>query len=284
MSKIVIPEDSEIYSICQRLAEDAKIVILTGLPGVGKSLYVQQMTAMAQAAGRQVHLLQWDVTRSAFETDAILAKYPEIDGFTHAMIRKAVGLWTRDAILRWANDYQSDEHVLIGESTLVGERLMQLAKPLQDDAEVLLSSQQTQFLLPVPTKNVRTMIEAKRAESITNPRHQHETKDAPPNVLQALWHEIYGVGAELGFCEAHSEPIYDDAVYRQTYEYLLQYRHYHTLSVADVLPASESVYELGTIASHLKATPDEVAYIMTMLETQSTVDEVEADVERWYEF
>ena len=70
MSEIIIPEHSTIYSICQKLVKDAKVIILTGLPGVGKSLYVQQLALMAQQSGRQVHLLQWDVARDAFETDA----------------------------------------------------------------------------------------------------------------------------------------------------------------------------------------------------------------------
>lgn len=285
MSKIVIPETSPIYETFGQLARDAKVVIVTGLPGVGKSLYVQQLSVMAQQAGRKVHLLQWDVTRSAFETPEILAKYPEIDGVTHAMIRKAVGLWTRSAIVDWSEQFASDEHILIGEATFVGERLMQLAKVTDDSAENLLASDKTQFVLSVPTKRVRSLIEKKRAESIANPQHEHESKDAPPNVLQMLWHEIYSVGYEIGIAnQPDMQPDYDPDVYRKTYEYLLQHRNSMSLSVDEVFEPAESVYELDAIAGHLQATPEQVEAIVNQLERESTIEDIQAEVDRWYEF
>ena len=54
---------------------------------------------MAHEKGRTVHLLQWDVTRASFEMPEVLARYPEIDGVSHAMIRKAMGLWARDGVV-----------------------------------------------------------------------------------------------------------------------------------------------------------------------------------------
>jgi len=285
MSKIVIPETSSIYTTFEQVVNQAKVVILVGLPGVGKSLYVQQLSVMAQQAGRKVHLLQWDVTRLAFETPEVMAKYPEINGITHAMIRKAVGIWTRGAIVDWAEKYSSDEHILIGEATFVGERLMQLVKIVEDSAENLLSSEQTQFILSVPTKRVRNLIEEKRAASIANPQHEHENFDAPPNVLQMLWHEIYKVGYEVGVAEkSDAQPAYDPDVYRKTYEYLLQHRNSISLSVDEVFQPAGSVYDLSEIVSHLQATPDEVQQIMSQLEQDSTVEAVQAKVDRWYEF
>lgn len=285
MRKIVIPESSHLYESFGQLAREAKVVILVGLPGVGKSLYVQQLSVMAQQAGRKVHLLQWDVTRSAFETPETLAKYPEIDGVTHAMIRKAVGLWTRGAIVDWAEEYSSEEHILIGEATFVGERLMQLAKSYDDSAENLLASGKTQFVLSVPTKRVRNLIEEKRAESIANPQHEHESKDAPPHVLQMLWHEIYSVGYEVGIADKlENQPAYDPDVYRRTYEYLLQHRNSISLSVDEVFEPGGSVYELDAIAGHLQATPEQVTRIMSQLEHESSVEAVQGEVKNWYKF
>lgn len=285
MRKIVIPESSHLYETFGQLAREAKVVILVGLPGVGKSLYVQQLSVMAQQAGRKVHFLQWDVTRSAFETPETLAKYPEIDGVTHAMIRKAVGLWTRGAIVDWAEEYSSEEHILIGEATFVGERLMQLAKIYEDSAENLLASDRTQFVLSVPTKRVRNLIEEKRAQSIANPQHEHESKDAPPNVLQMLWHEIYSVGYEVGIADKlENQPDYDADVYRKTYEYLLQHRNSISLSVDEVFEPAGSVYELGAIAGHLQATPEQVTRIMSQLEHESSVEAVQGEVKNWYKF
>jgi len=284
MSEIIIPEHSTIYSICQKLVKDAKVIILTGLPGVGKSLYVQQLALMAQQSGRQVHLLQWDVARDAFETDAILAKYPEIDGVTHAMIRKAIGLWARSSIMDWAEQFSGDDHLLIGEAPFVGERLMQLAKVYDDSAETLLASDKAQFLLPVPTNHVRALIEKKRASSIANPQHEHESKDAPPNVLTMMWHEIHDIGATLGFCEPSPSPAYDAEVYQKMYEYLSQYRNSQTLIIDEVLQPSGSVYDLSNIVGHLQAPPDEVDKIIAHLERDSTVEAIEAEVSRWYQF
>lgn len=285
MSKIVLPNTSTAYKLCDELVQSAKIIILTGLPGVGKSLYVQQLALMAQSSGRKVHLLQWDVTRSAFETPDILAKYPEIDGVTHAMIRQAVGLWTRQAIAEWSQAYPSDEHLLIGEATFVGERLMQLAKVQEDSAEALLSSGKTQFLLPVPSKTIRAQIEDKRAESIANPQHEHETKDAPPNVLEMLWHEIYHVGHTLGITDsAKDTPDYDPSVYQGTYEHLLQHRHCNTLHIDEVFEREGSVYDLEHIAGHLKASPEDVQRIMSQLEQTMSVEDVQTEVDAWYRF
>ncbi|GAB5493366.1 MAG: hypothetical protein Phog2KO_35810 [Phototrophicaceae bacterium] len=285
MSKIVIPNTSDIYSTFDTMSKQAKVIILTGLPGVGKSLYVQQLALMAQRAGRKVHLMQWDVTRSAFETPDILAKYPEIDGVTHAMIRKAVGIWTRQAILDWADNFSSEEHLLIGEATFVGERLMQLAKIVDDSAEGLLSSEKTQFILPVPSKAVRANIETKRAESIANPQHQHESKDAPPNVLEMLWHEIHHVGYKIGITDtAQAQPAYQPEVYQQTYEYLLQHRHSTTLNIGELFERVGSVYDLDNIAGHLKASPEQVTTIIAQLEQSATVEQTQAEVDVWYRF
>lgn len=285
MSKIVLPKTTSLYKHFERLAPQTKVIILTGLPGVGKSLYVQQLALMAQSAGRKVHLLQWDMTRSAFETPDILAKYPEIDGVTHAMIRKAVGIWARQAIIEWSEEFSSDEHILIGEATFVGERLMQLAKVKDDSAEKLLCSEQTQFVLPVPSKEVRAQIEDKRAESIANPQHEHEAKDAPPNVLEMLWHEIHHVGYKLGIVdEAQDHPDYDPDVYQKTYEYFLQHRHTTTLFVDTVFERVGSVYDLEHIAGHLQANPEEVTKIMSQLEQDMTVEQVQAEVDTWYQF
>ena len=72
-----------------------------GLPGTGKSLLVQQLTQLAASAGRRVHLLQWDVARPPFEASAAGRRYPVVDGVTHPVIRKAVGLWARRAVVAW---------------------------------------------------------------------------------------------------------------------------------------------------------------------------------------
>jgi len=284
MSKIILEKNSDIYKLFQKLIVNADRVFFAGLPGVGKSLMLQQLTLMAQEAGRMVHHLQWDTTRPAFETPEILAKYPEIDGVTHAMIRKAVGLWARQGVAEWDRSHNKPEHMLIGEVPLVGNRLMELVKVYDDDIEDILQAERTQFVIPVPSKAVRDVIEANRERTIAKPRHEKESNDAPPNVLRALWHDLYRLAGELGLIDSDVEQVpYSPDIYRSVYMHLLHYRNIQTLDIDTVLKPTGSAYEMDTIVRELCATPEQVTDIMTRLEREFTVDQVQAEVDRWYE-
>ena len=102
---MVLPISSQIYTLFTTLAQSKRMVFMAGLPGVGKSLLIQQLALVAAQQGRQVHLIQWDVSRRAFEIPEIMARYPEIDGVTDPMIRKGVGIWARTAVKRWHEQY-----------------------------------------------------------------------------------------------------------------------------------------------------------------------------------
>ena len=137
-SHIILPKKGEIYSILNTAALEAKVVCFTGLPGVGKSLYVQQFAYLALQANRRISILQWDGARLGFETDEVLKVYPEIDGVTHAGIRKSCGLWSRKAVKDWYDLHKDDSEVLILEAPLVGNRLVELGKFFEDDAAIKL--------------------------------------------------------------------------------------------------------------------------------------------------
>ena len=283
MTKIILEENSDIHKLFQSLAFNADRVFFAGLPGVGKSLLLQQLTLMAQGEGRTVHHLQWDTTRPAFETSAILAKYPEIDGVTHAMIRKAVGLWARQGLAKWDRSHDKPEHMLIGEVPLGGNRLMELVKSIDDEIETVLQDAKTQFVIPVPSKAVREVIEASREKTISQPRHEKETKDAPPNVMRGMWHDLYRLAGVLGLTDVQAEKVpYSPDIYRGVYQYLLQHRNVQTLEIDDVLKPSGSAYAMGTAVHELVATLEQVTDIMARLEREYTVAQVQADVERWY--
>ncbi|MEM7538495.1 MAG: hypothetical protein AAF639_40380 [Chloroflexota bacterium] len=288
---IIIPTNTSFFNTLSQAASEKRAVFFAGLPGVGKSLYLQQLALMAHQADRVIHLLQWDVTRTAFETPDLLAQYPEVDGVTHAAIRKAVGLWARQAVLQWHQTYQEPEHILIGEVPLIGNRLVELVKPQQDEAEELLHSDQIQFILPVPSAKVREVIEEARNKSIANPQNEREKADASPNVLQMLWRDVYRLAHELGLVaepisalgKDAGNPIYDPAIYASVYEYLLQHRHSQTMLIDMVLPKQASVYELDIVSSELCASETEVAKIMSHIETEYSYDILDAEVQRWYE-
>mgnify|MGYP002623453561 FL=1 len=280
-SETILPTDSSIYTTFQRLADEQRMVFMAGLPGTGKSLLIQQLVVLAQRAGRIVHLLQWDVTRAAFETAANLQKYPEVNGVTHPAIRKAVGLWARTAVLRWHQTHNKT-HLLIGEVPLIGNRLTELTQPLADHAEPLLSDPACCFVIPTPSKAVRQVIEDARARSIANPRHEKEARDAQPNVLQMLWQEVAHIGKKLGL-NKDENLAYDPVVYMAVYQHLLQHRHHQTLPIDTVLTPNGSAYALKINGTELAATPDEVDKIMQQIEQTYTSDALEHAVENWFQ-
>ncbi len=83
----VIPISSTLYEALKEVAQSRRMIFVTGIPGVGKSLLIQQLSLIASEAGRKLHLLQYNVAREPFESDANLAKYPEVDGFTAPAIQ-----------------------------------------------------------------------------------------------------------------------------------------------------------------------------------------------------
>ena len=191
MPKTILPAESQIYRCFVDLVGNADRVFIAGLPGVGKSLLLQQLTLMALEAGRQVHLLQWDTARQPFETP----RYPLDQGATHPMVIKATGAWLREALLEWDNLYSTTNAILIGEVPLVGGRFMEIVRPTDDGAESLLADKGTQFVLPVPSRQVRAVIETRRGESIANPTHKNEAQDASPELLRALWQDLFHIAA-----------------------------------------------------------------------------------------
>src|SRR5260370_28918337 len=69
-SPIVVARDRELHVRLVELARSPRMVFVAGMPGTGKSLVIHQLAHLAAAAGRVVHLLQWDVVRPVFEAGA----------------------------------------------------------------------------------------------------------------------------------------------------------------------------------------------------------------------
>ena len=283
MNKIVIPENSLIYNTLQNLVQSCEIVMFAGLPGVGKSLLLQQAAFMAQQNKRRVHLLELDVIRPAFTTADILTKYPDTNGSTHPVILKALGLWTRSAVLRWYHNYRGADHILIGEAPLIGNRLMELAKPYDDEAETILKNEKTQFVIPVPTQDVRQTIETKRKLTIVEPQHEKDNHDAPPVVLQIMWEKLYKVAHELGFIDTLLDnSSYTPEAYRAVYVYLLKYRNTIPLTISEIFEPVGSVHNLENIESEFVPSSVDVEQILSQLEQDYTLEQIETQVSEWY--
>lgn len=285
MSDILIPKDSPIYDLFQAIAGQNKMAFFAGLPGTGKSLLLKQCALLAEANGRVVHLLQYDVTRPAFETPEYLQKYPEIEGVTHPAIRKAVGLWARVGVQRWLGQFPGDAHLLLGEVPLIGNRLIELTRPAVDELESSLSGRQTLFVIPVPSLAVRQHIENARKQSLSQPKHANETKDAPLNVLHDLWQQVTHLALTLGLADPAGDVrgTYDPAVYTAVYQYLLQHRHHRVLPIDTILQPSGSAYDLQISGTELAATQEEVARVMAKIEAEYTPESLATAVANWYQ-
>jgi hypothetical protein len=250
-------------------------------------LLVHQLAHLAGAAGRTVHLLQWDTARPCFEASPAGARYPVIDGVTQGVIRKAVGLWVRRAVLEWARGHAAGEHLLVGETPLVGNRFIELARVEDDATEPLLAGEATRFVIPVPSREVRRLVEAERARRAARPLHEREREDAPPAVLQAVWRDLAGAAAALSLTPPPppgAEVPYDPAVYQRVYEHVLRHRRVEPLPIDTGFPtAGLSVYDLAIPTREVLPAAGEVTVAIEEVERGYPDPRVlEREIERWY--
>jgi hypothetical protein len=284
---LVVREDARLYAHLTRLAATSRLAFFAGLPGTGKSLLIHQTAHLAHAAGREIHLLQWDVARPLFEASAAGARHPILEGVTDNVIRKAVGTWARDALVRWHRRCPEPRHLLIGETPLVGNRFMELARRGNDAAEALLAADACRFLIPVPSIPVRRYLEAERGRRISHPTHDREREDAPPHVLRALWDQLVDAGRALGVGPAGgpcAAPPYDPGLYERVYRLALRHRHVETLNVETVLPNDAfSVYDFAVPAHDIVPAPDEADRFIERAEEQyADPGGLGQEVDRWY--
>jgi hypothetical protein len=295
-SRLVI-EDSRLTEQLGRLSA-CRMVFFAGLPGTGKSLLVHQLVHLARRAGRRVHLLQWDVARPVFEASATGQRYPLVDGVTHAVIRKAAGLWVRRAIARWHADHPASADLLVGETPFVGNRFVELARRLDDGAEALLAASWCRFAIVVPAVEVRRFIEAERERRAESPRHPREREDAPPHVLRALWRDLAGVARQLdatsgppGEAEEHPSRAaeralpYDPDVYARVYGTVLRHRNVEIVTLDEVLPTGAiSVYDFERAVPDVIPTEADVGECLREVERQHRDPQaLEGEIARWWE-
>ena len=280
--ELILRNGSALLDDLARVARDDRCVFFAGLPGVGKTLLVQQLARLAHSFGRRVHLLQWDVARLAFETPELLSRYPEVDGVTHAALRKAVGVWVRDAVQLWDHSYSGASDLLIGETPLVGSRMIELVRIQDDAAERLLQNARTEFLVPVPSRRVRAAIEEARTREMERPSHAREVANAPLGVLRAQWGQVLEAAALLDIAPLEGRTDYEPGLYAAVYRRLLRHRHHRVLFIDDVLDPHGSAYALEIpVRSELRPGADDVWHAIAIVE-DLPADQLDAEVRRWY--
>ena len=256
-----------------------RLVFFAGLPGTGKSLLVHQLAHLAAGAGRAVHLLQWDVARPVFEASPAGQRYPLNDGVTHPVIRKAAGLWVREALAAWDARHAGPDHVLIGETPFVGGRFIEVARPAEDRAEALLTSASCRFVIAVPSRDVRRFVEAERERRAADPRHPREREDAPPRVLRDVWRELARVAGRPG------DDGYDPVVYRRVYETILRPRNVEIVSLDVILPIGGlSVYDFAAELPTLVPTEAEAgAFIASVEHRYPDHAALDREIDGWWQ-
>ncbi len=271
----------------RELARTHRMLFIAGPPGVGKSLLLRDLAEAAHEYGRHVSLLQWDVARRPFDAHALLARYPEVDGITHAVLRKATGLWARDAVAEWAARHAADGALLAGETPLIGHRFVELARPAPDAAEPALAANTTRFLVPIPSVHVRRAIEIARAATTASPLHERERSDAIPDVLRILWAELFDAAAQLAAESGDPPPVdvgYDPETYEAVYSRALSNRHWDPLPVDVALPPqSRSVYDVhAPIVDLVPSDADAEAYVARVEREYPDLDVLHRETVSWW--
>ena len=283
-SFIILPQETILYKALDELATQAKVVCFSGLPAVGKSLYVQQFSYMALSKGRQITILQWDLARQVFETEEVLSTYPEVEGITHAGIRKACGIWARGAVFKWQKENVDNNNLLIIEGPLIGNRFIELVAPMKDEAEQFLRSKAVQFVVPVPSQAVRIAIEARRKKTSDAPGHAGEKADASPQVVMVLYNELSEVALKLGYSEPVDWYAYKPDLYEFVYRKVLKNRNLVILNIDMLIDVKDSVYAFPeAIRRNLIPLPEEASSSIEVMEKQfRTTGELQTSVDEWF--
>jgi hypothetical protein len=273
--------EEELQDPLERMAATARIVFFAGLPGTGKSFFARQLTEHADAAGRIVHLLEWDVVRPIFEATPSGRRYPMRDGVTQPMIRKAAGIWVRQAILNWNELNPTRPNLLIGETPLVGNRFVELVRVHNDRAEDLLTDEATIFAVPIPSAAVRLHLEEERARR--SAAEQDDAGGAVPGVMVALWDELVEVSRKLGIpgTRATGSIPYDPVLYERVYRRILSRRRRHVFHVEELSLPGPPRAKIPT--REFVPTPDEADLIIRETEARYPRREAVArEMENWY--
>jgi hypothetical protein len=286
---LVVGGAPRLHAALGELARTARLVFFAGLPGTGKSLMIHQLAHLGHAAGRQVHLLQWDVARPVFDDGEAGLRYPKVAGLTHGMIRVAVGRWARQALVGWDRAHPEPAHLLIGESPFIGHRLVELARVASDASEPLLAASTTWFIVPVPSREVRRHLEAERACRAARPLHAREAEDAPPGALHAMWLELAAVARAIGLAVPPLGPggslPYDPETYERVYAHVLARRQMRALPVDTLLPTSAfSVYDFCVPTREVLPGAAEAAAVMAATEASfRDPAALQRQIDRWWD-
>ncbi len=237
---------------------EVRCIVVVGLPGTGKSFLVRRVARLAAGRGRRVHALQWDIARLAWDTPEILARFPEVDGVTHAAIRGALGMWVRAAAARFFATHAARGDLLIVEAPVIGGRFSELAKRVDDALEPHLADRRTLFVVIAPTLGLQQQLRQRRAAESGAGPGALERHNASLGVLDVMLAAVEHV-ARLRGNPPTIPGVYDPELYVEVMRAVLRHRHLAVVQPDSLLAAPGSVYDLGDGIVRIEATAEEVA-------------------------
>jgi len=277
-----IPTENKIYKQLEDIAHKAMVTVFVGLPGTGKSLYVNQFHAIAKSFKKEIEVIQWDIARKSFETEALAKIFPMKDGQVHAGVKLCAGRWLIAYLQNWhlrTLDYANK--ILLIEAPLVGNRFSELAHS-QDNPELekFLSSEQVQFVLPIPSREVRKKIEEDRAAQVSESATQWS--GAKPSVMRQLWTDTLGIGRRLQLIDS-IDGKYDPNNYKKIYTYILRHRNLRVLEVNQIFDVNikdeKSLHSLKNVIPSTQKIDELAMEIKTQNLTEAEIKEITS---HWY--
>jgi len=279
----MIPKDSKIYQTLEELVLSSSVLVISGLPGVGKSLYVNQALVIAKKKYKATSVIQWDVARKAFETDELSQLFPMGDGVVHNGVKLSAGLWLINVVSDWIKNHNPESDFLLIEAPLVGHRfieLMQIQK--DDDIESFMASDSMKVVVPIPSIEVRIKIEADRKAQVEE--EASSWMGAKPSVMLLIWKELCELANDLGKdIDVDSQPPYDPKIYEFVFQRVLKNRHFIPLFINEIYELTiRDENELHDTDS-LVASPETAKSIALKIVSQFLdLNQIDTVVEHWY--
>lgn len=255
MSVDYIPKTSQVYNTLFQQT-DTRIIVFSGLPGVGKSLYINAFKSIAESQGKDIDMIQWDVARKAFETDFIQQHYPMGAGIVHNGLKLIAGQWLMETVKNWIDFQKKSSNILLIEAPLVGNRFVEIMQKQKDsNLEDFLSDTTCRVIVPIPSKVVREKIEEERKRQVSE-----EVKvwsGAKPSVMLMLWKMTCEIANEFGKnIDVSGQPAYDPEIYEFVYSKILKHRQFIPLHIDEIFEIPEVDESQLHNTNSMHATPE----------------------------
>lgn len=279
----MIPNSSKVFKQLEELVSTSSILVISGLPGVGKSLYVNQVLKIAKLNNRETTVIQWDVARKAFESEELSALFPMGDGVVHNGVKLCAGIWLKDVVSNWIRKHNPASDFLLIEAPLVGHRFIELMQ-IQEDQEIetFVSSEKMKVVVPIPSREVRVKIEESRKQQLKD--DANSWMGAKPSVMLLIWKELCELANTLGMeIDVSDQPPYDPEVYEFVFRKVLKNRHFIPLYIDEVYQVNikdeTELHDTGSLISDSQTAHKIGEQICVRF---PDLDDIDTLVENWY--